>query len=75
MVLLYTPDRFFAVQETLEGELVSGPEAIRGEGGFGYDPIVYIPGLGKTVAELSPEEKNKLSHRGKAGAAIGRFLG
>jgi len=38
----------------------------RGEGGFGYDPIFYLPGLGKTMAELTLEEKNKVSHRGRA---------
>lgn len=37
-----------------------------GENGFGYDPIFYVPEFGKTTAELSPEEKNKVSHRGKA---------
>jgi len=38
----------------------------RGEEGFGYDPIFYLPGLGKTMAELSLEEKNRVSHRGRA---------
>ena len=38
----------------------------RGEGGFGYDPVFEIPGLGKTMAELTAEEKNALSHRGRA---------
>ncbi len=38
----------------------------RGSNGFGYDPIVYVEELGKTTAELSMEEKNKISHRGKA---------
>lgn len=38
----------------------------RGEGGFGYDPIFYVPELGKTTAELTGEEKNLVSHRGKA---------
>ncbi len=37
-----------------------------GENGFGYDPIFYVPEFGKTTAELSPEEKNKVSHRGNA---------
>lgn len=39
---------------------------ICGEGGFGYDPIFYIPELGKTSAEISADEKNQISHRGKA---------
>ena len=38
----------------------------RGEGGFGYDPIFYLPELGKTMAELTLEEKNGVSHRGRA---------
>ena len=39
---------------------------IAGENGFGYDPIFYIPEFGCTTAELSPEQKNEVSHRGKA---------
>lgn len=38
----------------------------RGEGGFGYDPIFYLPELGKTMAELPPEVKNQVSHRARA---------
>ncbi|SDD26058.1 XTP/dITP diphosphohydrolase [Paenibacillus sp. UNCCL117] len=38
----------------------------RGEGGFGYDPLFYLPQLGKTMAELTMEEKNAISHRGQA---------
>ena len=37
-----------------------------GEGGFGYDPVFFLPKLKKTFAQLSPEEKNAISHRGKA---------
>ena len=37
-----------------------------GEGGFGYDPVFFLPGLKKTFAQLSPQEKNAISHRGKA---------
>ncbi len=48
---------------TIEGELAKEPA---GENGFGYDPIFYLPEFGKTTAELSPEEKNKISHRAKA---------
>lgn len=46
-----------------QGEIVATP---RGEHGFGYDPHFWIPKLEKTVAELSPEQKNRLSHRGQA---------
>ena len=38
----------------------------RGQSGFGYDPIFYVPEFGKTTAELTEEEKNQVSHRGKA---------
>ena len=47
----------------IHGELTRAPA---GENGFGYDPIFYYPPLGKTTAELSPEEKNKVSHRANA---------
>ena len=40
--------------------------APRGEGGFGYDPVFFLPGLKKTFAQLTPEEKNAVSHRGAA---------
>jgi XTP/dITP diphosphohydrolase len=74
MVLYRGPDRFYAVQETLEGQLVNNAEAARGRGGFGYDPILFIPELDRTVAELSDEEKNKHSHRGKAARVIAKIL-
>jgi XTP/dITP diphosphohydrolase len=73
MVLLFDQDRFFCVQETLEGEIVS-PGTDRGRGGFGYDPILYIPQLGRTVAELGEEEKNNISHRGKAARILVKLL-
>ena len=46
----------------------------RGENGFGYDPLFLLPELGKTLAELSLEEKNKVSHRGKALTALKEVL-
>lgn len=46
-----------------EGMILQAPS---GQGGFGYDPLFYVPGEGKTFAELSLEEKNRISHRGKA---------
>ena len=45
-----------------------------GEGGFGYDPVFYLPDWGKTMAQLPPGEKHKISHRGKAVAAIEPLL-
>lgn len=53
----------FTTRGTIEGEI--GYE-IKGTEGFGYDPIFYVPEFGCTTAELTPEEKNKVSHRGKA---------
>lgn len=46
----------------------------RGTGGFGYDPLFYIPEKGKTMAELTMEEKNEISHRGKALRAMVKEL-
>ena len=74
MVLYYGPNHFYVAQESLDGELIKNMAAARGSGGFGYDPILFIPFLGRTVAELSDEEKNNYSHRGKAGKAIMNFL-
>ncbi|MHC4460708.1 MAG: XTP/dITP diphosphatase [Planctomycetota bacterium] len=51
------------IQGTLEG-LITEKEI--GENGFGYDPIFFVPHLNKTVAQLTPEEKNAISHRGNA---------
>jgi len=45
-------------------------KASRGEGGFGYDPLFLVPGSGRTAAELDPETKNRLSHRGLALARL-----
>jgi XTP/dITP diphosphohydrolase len=49
-------------------------DAPRGEGGFGYDPVFFLPEQGKTFAELTLEEKNALSHRGRAVAELVRWL-
>lgn len=58
------PDgRELTVRATIEGRI--GYEE-KGENGFGYDPIFYVPELGKTTAELTEAEKNLVSHRGKA---------
>ena len=58
------PDgRELTTRATIEGRI--GYEE-RGEGGFGYDPIFFVPECGKTTAELTAEEKNLVSHRGKA---------
>lgn len=51
------------VSNRVDGVILETP---RGAGGFGYDPVFYLPALGKTFAELSAVEKNQHSHRGKA---------
>lgn len=66
------PDgRSFVVRGTIEGMI--GYEE-RGENGFGYDPIFYLPEKGVSTAELSPEEKNSISHRGNALRKMKEFL-
>lgn len=57
------PKKTLVVTGTVYGTILNEP---RGTHGFGYDPLFYIPELGKTMAELSLEEKNKISHRAKA---------
>ncbi|MCQ2540370.1 MAG: XTP/dITP diphosphatase [Acetatifactor sp.] len=58
------PDgRELTTRATIEGRI---DYEEKGEGGFGYDPIFYVPEFGKTTAELTAEEKNQVSHRGKA---------
>lgn len=58
------PDgRVITVKETMEGYIADRPA---GNGGFGYDPIFFFPPKNKTSAEMTPDEKNSVSHRGKA---------
>ena len=60
-----------STNESMEGQI--GYE-ISGQNGFGYDPIFFLPKFGKTAAELSEEEKNRISHRGKALRAIEKMI-
>ena len=59
------------ISNRADGEILEAP---RGTGGFGYDPIFYLPELDKTFAELAPQEKNLYSHRGKAFRRLLSFL-
>ena len=61
----------FTTRQTCEGRI-----ALRasGEKGFGYDPVFFFPPLGATFAEVSAEEKERVSHRGKAMAELRRYL-
>jgi XTP/dITP diphosphohydrolase len=74
MALLYSKDRFFMAQEVFEGEIVKNADLIKGTGGFGYDPIFFLPDRGCTAAELSEDDKNMLSHRAKAGKIIATIV-
>lgn len=56
---------------TVSGEITTEPI---GENGFGYDPVFYVPSLGKTMAQLTDEEKAKISHRGNAINQLQQFL-
>jgi XTP/dITP diphosphohydrolase len=60
------------VEGVADGVILTAP---RGRGGFGYDPLFYYPPLGRTFAELSGDEKARVSHRGRAVAAVRRLLG
>jgi XTP/dITP diphosphohydrolase len=59
------------ISNRADGEILEAP---RGTGGFGYDPVFYLPALDKTFAELTPQQKNLHSHRGKAFRRVLSFL-
>ena len=64
VITMVTPDgQVIQARGEIHGELTRAP---KGENGFGYDPIFYYPPLGMTTAELPPEVKNQVSHRGNA---------
>jgi XTP/dITP diphosphohydrolase len=63
--------RLFTARGQVEGEILKEP---RGQNGFGYDPLFFYPPYGRSFAELTAEEKLKVSHRGKAMAELLRFL-
>jgi XTP/dITP diphosphohydrolase len=71
IALAYPDGRTLVVRGVTEGRLL---EEARGAGGFGYDPLFVPEGYDRTYAELPPDEKNRISHRGKALAALKALL-
>ena len=64
VITMITPDgKTIQARGEIHGELLRAPA---GENGFGYDPIFYYPPMGKSTAEMTPEEKNEVSHRANA---------
>lgn len=68
---LYWKDNYYAFEGILNGTILHEK---RGSHGFGYDPIFQPSGFEKTLAEMTSEEKNKISHRGKAVRKLVQFL-
>ena len=72
LVLVLDETRFFAAQEALTGEIAARSS---GGGGFGYDPLFVVASHGCTVAELPDAVKDRISHRGRAGARLRPLMG
>jgi XTP/dITP diphosphohydrolase len=71
LALVFPEGRIFIEHGFCEGIIATKP---RGEHGFGYDPIFYLPEYDKTMAELSDQEKNRISHRAMAAQKIKMYL-
>jgi XTP/dITP diphosphohydrolase len=71
IALVVDSNRQYLFGGSVEGLIAEEP---RGTEGFGYDPIFLLPELGRTMAELSLEEKNRISHRARAAAGLAQFL-
>ncbi|MBI4214137.1 MAG: RdgB/HAM1 family non-canonical purine NTP pyrophosphatase [Chloroflexi bacterium] len=71
MVLVEADGSQRAFEGTCAGRIAPEPT---GHGGFGFDPIVFIPRLGRTLAELSDEERLAINHRGRAARKLARYL-
>ncbi|MGM9972910.1 MAG: XTP/dITP diphosphatase [Clostridiaceae bacterium] len=63
IVLVISPENIISVVGESHGYII---EELKGEGGFGYDPLFYVPEFNKTFAEMQGEDKNAISHRGRA---------
>ena len=72
VVILRHPDgRTWRVRGEVRGEIARAPA---GDGGFGYDPVFYVPRLGKTLAQIQIDEKDRISHRGRAALRVRPIL-
>jgi XTP/dITP diphosphohydrolase len=71
LVAMSNGEVVFETTGVVEGEIAPGP---RGEAGFGYDPIFFYPPYGRTLAEVSSEEKRRVAHRGQAFRALAAWL-
>ena len=71
ITLMFTDGDIVTARGTCEGKIAHEPA---GKNGFGYDPIFFVESYGKTFAELSPEQKNMISHRGNALSELQRQL-
>ncbi len=72
VIALASPDgRSWSVEGQCAGRIIDTPQ---GSGGFGYDPVFYLPGYGCTMAELPEDEKNRISHRARAAQAVRPIL-
>ena len=72
VVVLRQPDgRRWRVRGEVRGQIATRPA---GSGGFGYDPVFYVPRLGKTLAQIPIDEKDRISHRGRAAGRVRPIL-
>ena len=67
LALVVSPDKYFLIEGKLSGRIL---DKMQGGGGFGYDPVFYLPSRNKTLAQLTLPEKNRISHRGRALAKL-----
>ncbi len=71
LTLYMNPNNIYVVQEEISGYITETPA---GTNGFGYDPIFFVPMFGRTMAQLTGDEKNSISHRGKAAAKLSLII-
>jgi len=71
VAVYYRPDLTVSAEGRIDGIIL---RQVRGKGGFGYDPVFWVPKLGRTFAEMDLNEKNAISHRGQAFARLAQKL-